>query len=106
MITRLSTDNQSAPAQMSIGPRQVKTPLTKNRCPLTRDCVLKVARETLHWDRPFTTVRTGSFEKGDITWFSEGALNASYNCVDRWAFKNPDKVSLLHQFHHVFTSDL
>lgn len=48
----------------------------------------------LHWDRPFHTVRSGSFENGDIVWFPEGGLNASYNCVDRWAFKHPDKVSL------------
>lgn len=52
----------------------------------------KVARETLHWDRPFQTVRAGGFETGDIVWFPEGALNASYNCVDRWAFKHPNKV--------------
>jgi acetyl-CoA synthetase len=37
-------------------------------------------------------VRSGSFEKGDIAWFPEGALNVAYNCVDRWAFKHPDKV--------------
>jgi hypothetical protein len=37
-------------------------------------------------------VRAGGFENGDIVWFPEGGLNASYNCVDRWAFKNPDKV--------------
>ena len=53
-----------------------------------------MARETLHWDRPFHTVRAGSFENGDIVWFPEGGLNASYNCVDRWAFKHPDKVSM------------
>jgi acetyl-CoA synthetase len=46
----------------------------------------------LYWHRDFTTVTSGSFERGDIAWFPEGALNASYNCVDRWAFKNPDKV--------------
>lgn len=46
----------------------------------------------LHWDRPFKTVRSGGFETGDIVWFPEGALNASYNCVDRWAFKHPNKV--------------
>ena len=51
-----------------------------------------MARETLHWDRPFHTVRSGGFENGDIAWFPEGGLNASYNCVDRWAFKHPDKV--------------
>jgi hypothetical protein len=46
----------------------------------------------LHWDRPFKTVRAGGFKTGDIVWFPEGGLNASYNCVDRWAFKHPDKV--------------
>ncbi len=52
----------------------------------------KTARETLYWDRPFQTVRAGGFEAGDIAWFPEGALNASYNCVDRWAYKHPNKV--------------
>lgn len=46
----------------------------------------------LHWDRPFVTVRSGNFETGDIVWFPEGGLNASYNCVDRWAYKHPEKV--------------
>ncbi|KAF8586892.1 acetate--CoA ligase [Ramaria rubella] len=57
----------------------------------------KVARETLHWDRPFTTVRSGSFENGDIAWFHEGGLNVSYNCVDRWAFKHPDKTAIIYE---------
>jgi hypothetical protein len=52
----------------------------------------QMARQTLHWDRPFHTVRAGGFQTGDIAWFPEGALNASYNCVDRWAYKNPNKV--------------
>lgn len=55
-----------------------------------------MAKETLHWDRPFKTVRHGSFEHGNIAWFPEGGLNASYNCVDRWAFKHPDKVCIFH----------
>ena len=54
--------------------------------------MIKVARETLYWDRPFETVRAGGFETGDIVWFPEGGLNASYNCVDRWAYKYPNKV--------------
>ncbi|KAF8345670.1 hypothetical protein F5887DRAFT_964674 [Amanita rubescens] len=41
----------------------------------------KMARDTLHWDRPFKTVRNGGFEHGDIAWFPEGGLNASYNCT-------------------------
>ncbi|KAF8913539.1 acetate--CoA ligase [Mucidula mucida] len=57
----------------------------------------KKAREMLHWDRPFQTVRAGGFETGDIAWFPEGGLNASYNCVDRWAFKHPDKTAIIYE---------
>lgn len=57
----------------------------------------KVAREMLVWDRPFHTVRSGGFETGDIVWFPEGGLNASYNCVDRWAFKHPDKTAIIYE---------
>ncbi|KAE8209738.1 hypothetical protein CF327_g6317 [Tilletia walkeri] len=55
----------------------------------------KLARETISWDVPFRTVTSGSLENGDVTWFPEGQLNAAYNCVDRWAFKHPNKVALL-----------
>ncbi|KAG2088638.1 hypothetical protein BD769DRAFT_1782000 [Suillus cothurnatus] len=54
-----------------------------------------MANETLHWDRPFKTVRAGGFETGDIIWFPEGGLNAPYNCVDRWAFKHPNNDGCL-----------
>merc|ERR1711990_1378465 len=55
----------------------------------------KMAKETLSWYRPYQTVKHGSFTEGDMTWFPEGQLNASYNCVDRWAYKHPDKVAIL-----------
>lgn len=51
-----------------------------------------LARELLTWDHDFSTVQSGSFKHGDIAWFLEGRLNASYNCVDRHAAKNPEKV--------------
>jgi len=54
--------------------------------------VTQTARELLYWHRPFHTVRSGSFKEGDIAWFIEGGLNASYNCVDRWAHADPDRV--------------
>ncbi|KAG8958522.1 acetyl-CoA synthetase [Tulasnella sp. 419] len=57
----------------------------------------KAARETLTWDRDFRTVRAGGFENGDIVWFPEGGLNASYNCVDRWAFKDPNKTAIIYE---------
>ncbi|CAO1636365.1 unnamed protein product [Sympodiomycopsis kandeliae] len=55
----------------------------------------KLAKETIDWDVPFKTVRHGGFERGDIAFFPEGQLNASYNCVDRWAFKHPEKTAII-----------
>ncbi|KAF5096315.1 hypothetical protein D0Z00_002822 [Geotrichum galactomycetum] len=52
-----------------------------------------LAHELLTWDRDFETVSSGGFEHGDIAWFLEGKLNASYNLVDRHAAKNPDKIT-------------
>lgn len=52
----------------------------------------QAARELLYWHRDFKTVRSGSFEHGDIAWFPEGGINASYNCVDRWAHEDPNRV--------------
>jgi acetyl-CoA synthetase len=40
------------------------------------------ARQRLHWDTPFTTVLDDS-NPPFFTWFDDGKLNASYNCVDR-----------------------
>ncbi|ODQ67483.1 acetate--CoA ligase [Nadsonia fulvescens var. elongata DSM 6958] len=54
-----------------------------------------LANEVLTWDKPFKTVQHGSFEHGDSSWFLEGELNASYNCVDRHALANPDKVAIV-----------
>lgn len=56
-----------------------------------------LARELLTWERDFQTVRSGSFENGDISWFLEGRLNASYNCVDRHAFKDPNRPAIIYE---------
>ncbi|KZW00998.1 acetate--CoA ligase [Exidia glandulosa HHB12029] len=57
----------------------------------------QTATSMLDWTTPFKTVRSGGFVEGDIVWFPEGQLNASYNCVDRWAFKNPDKTAIIYE---------
>lgn len=53
------------------------------------------ARELLYWERDFDKVKTGSLEHGDVAWFLNGQLNASYNCVDRYAFAYPDKPAVI-----------
>ncbi len=40
------------------------------------------ARDRLHWQTPFQAVLDES-NPPFYTWFADGALNASYNCLDR-----------------------
>lgn len=54
-----------------------------------------MAKKFLSWDKDFTKVKSGSLENGDAAWFLGGELNACYNCVDRHAFTNPDKIAIL-----------
>uniref|UniRef100_A0A8H7TQK4 acetate--CoA ligase n=1 Tax=Bionectria ochroleuca TaxID=29856 RepID=A0A8H7TQK4_BIOOC len=40
-----------------------------------------LARDLLTWSKDFDIVRRGSLERGDLSWFLGGELNACYNCV-------------------------
>ena len=42
----------------------------------------RLARENLTWEKPFTEVLNES-KAPFYTWFADGQLNASYNCLDR-----------------------
>lgn len=55
------------------------------------------ARELLHWDRDFVKTKAGDLTNGDMQWFVGGELNASYNCVDRWAYANPNKLAVIYE---------
>jgi acetyl-CoA synthetase len=57
------------------------------------------ARQLLTFEKDFHTIHTGSFIDGDNAWFLGGHLNASFNCVDRHAIKNPKKDKRI--FNHV-----
>ena len=49
----------------------------------------------LHWFTPFSKVKQTSFAAGNvnINWFSDGVLNASYNCLDRHLPQRADQVA-------------
>ncbi|EGE04927.1 acetyl-coenzyme A synthetase [Trichophyton equinum CBS 127.97] len=57
----------------------------------------RLARELVTFDKDFNTTHIGSFKGGDNAWFVGGRLSASYNCVDRHALKNPDKVAIIYE---------
>ena len=53
------------------------------------------ANKMISWFVPFKTVQYGTFDRGNIAWFVEGQLNASYNLVDRWAFERPNDTAII-----------
>lgn len=54
-----------------------------------------LAKEFLHWDKEFHTVKSGDLTNANPAWFLGGELNACYNCVDRHAIANPDKPAII-----------
>ena len=53
------------------------------------------AKETLSWSRPYTSIYQGDFQSGNVSWFRDGGLNACYNCLDRWAVKDPNRTAII-----------
>src|SRR5256885_3740300 len=54
----------------------------------------RLARETLHWSKPFTEVLDES-KAPFFRWFYDGELNASYNCLDRHLKTQGDKTAII-----------
>jgi len=57
----------------------------------------KLATRLLDWFVPYREVTSGSFEEGDIAWFTDGKLNATFNCLDRHVRNTPDKIAIIHE---------
>lgn len=52
--------------------------------------------KTLSWMKPFSRVKNTRFTQPvSIRWFEDGALNVSYNCLDRQLGTHGDKTALL-----------
>ena len=51
----------------------------------------------LDWIKPYKKIKdvTYSSKHVDIKWYYDGTLNVSYNCIDRHAQKNPDKIAII-----------
>ncbi len=55
------------------------------------------AKKFITWFAPWSNVLQGSFAAGNVRWFTDGQLNACYNCVDRHLSKNSQKIAILWQ---------
>jgi acetyl-CoA synthetase len=55
----------------------------------------RMAEERLDWFRKWDSVVEGDFSRGDVRWFVNGKLNASYNCLDRHLDKLGEKTAII-----------
>ncbi len=53
--------------------------------------------QRVDWIDKFTKVKNVKYSKDDVSikWFEDGNLNVSYNCIDRHAKSNPDKIAII-----------
>ena len=53
--------------------------------------------QRVDWIKKFTKIKDIKYSKDDVNikWFEDGNLNVSYNCIDRHAENNPDKVAII-----------
>ena len=53
------------------------------------------AEKHLTWIQAFTSVSSGSFEAGNISWFKDGKLNVSVQCIDRHLETRREQTAIL-----------
>ncbi|MDC3131111.1 hypothetical protein OA435_01060 [Pelagibacteraceae bacterium] len=53
--------------------------------------------DRIDWIKKFTNISNVKYSKDEVNikWFEDGNLNVSYNCIDRHAKTNPEKVAII-----------
>ncbi len=53
--------------------------------------------ERIDWFKKYSKIKKVKYssKEVDIKWYEDGQLNVSYNCIDRHAKKNPDKLAII-----------
>jgi len=61
------------------------------------DVFWKEEGKRLDWIKNYSKIKNVKYSKNEvnINWYYDGTLNVSYNCIDRHAKKNPDKVAII-----------
>ena len=55
----------------------------------------KQAKEYLEWVSPWQQTCEGDLNKGEVSWFIDGKINASQNCIDRHLEKRANQVAII-----------
>ena len=53
--------------------------------------------DRISWYSRYTKINNVKYSNKDVSikWYEDGKLNVSYNCIDRHAKKNPDKIAII-----------
>jgi acetyl-CoA synthetase len=86
--------NQSLAATCHINPEQYRS-LYQESIRQPEIFWGRTAEQFLTWDRKWTQVREFDFQKGTATWFRDGKLNVSSNCIDRHLKDRGDQVAFI-----------
>ena len=51
----------------------------------------------IDWINNYTKIKNVKYSKNDvdIKWYYDGSLNVSYNCIDRHAKNDPDRIAII-----------
>ena len=51
----------------------------------------------INWIKDYSKIKDIKYSKKDVNikWYYDGYLNVTYNCVDRHAKTNPDKIAII-----------
>ncbi|WP_137820401.1 acetate--CoA ligase [Pseudomonas sp. 2FG] len=49
----------------------------------------------LDWFKPWHSVHHGDLKQGQATWFKDGKLNVSYNCIDRHLQRRGEQIAII-----------
>ena len=55
----------------------------------------KQAKEYLEWISPWQQTCESNLNKGEVSWFIDGKINASQNCIDRHLNKRANQVAII-----------
>ena len=65
----------------------------------------KLARETVQWKKPFSKILDES-NAPFYTWFEDGELNVSYNCLDKHLSTQPEKIAIIFEADNGIVSQI
>ena len=53
--------------------------------------------DRISWYKRYTKIKNVKYSSNDVSikWYEDGQLNVSYNCIDRHAKENPDKIAII-----------